>query len=339
MRALADVVARYHTEWDDPCVDRAIFGTIDPVAIASALAAFTKRVLGAEIHDTLLYTSSVGTAVGVELSDGRRILIKAHRPELALAKIRAFAAFRVAARRAGVAAPELLATEQLALGYASVEAFVDAPSVGDGFDPAIRTILAGGLWELARVGKAYADRSGLPRAVLPREQSAWRTPHSEIFDLARTAEGAEWLEELGRRAPLTALAGGSEFPAHTDWRVEHVRVANGKIVAVFDWDSIALTDEARMVGTSAAHYASNWESGFVGRRFPTPQESDAFVADYERARGRAFTSEERSRIGIVRTHELAYVARLGHAPGQAPMPGGAAEMLLQFGDAYFDVKT
>jgi hypothetical protein len=339
MDALEDAIRAYHREWDDPCVDRAIFGTTDPAVIAAELRAFTTRALGASIRGVLLYASSVGTAAGVELSDGRRVVIKAHRAGLTRIELDALARFRRAARDAGVPAPELIAVEHLLRGNASVEAYADAPPAANGFDEEVRRMLAQGLWALAEVGLAYGDLGGLRHAKATPAGRIWRTPHSELFDLAKNADGAAWIDAVGERA-LRGLEQRScdVFPAHMDWRVEHVRVKGDRIVAVFDWDSVALADEAQMVGTSAAHYASNWQSGFEGRRFPTPDESDAYVADYERARRRPFTREELARIGAVRTYELAYVARLGHIPGAVPMRGGAAEMLLQHGDAYLTVR-
>jgi hypothetical protein len=268
MDELVDIIDRYHSAWDDPCVDRAIFGTVDPAAIAAAVRSFVNRELSADIQSVLHYGSSVGTAIGLALTDGRRILVKCHRPTMPLELVDAFASFREGARKVGVAAPALVTRAWLVLGYATVEEFVDAPATPDGFAPEVRSILAEGLCELARFGATYRDRAGLPDAKLPNEGHIWRAPHSELFDLERNADGAEWIDELGRRAPLTRSGSFGELACHLDWRVEHVRVADGRIVAVFDWDSIVVTDEPRMIGMSAAHYASNWEPGLSVGAFP-----------------------------------------------------------------------
>jgi hypothetical protein len=107
---------------------------------------------------------------------------------------------------------------------------------------------------------------------------------------------------------------------------------------VYDWDAVHRVPEALAVGHAAAHFAANWETGFSARRYPTPEESDAFVAAYVSARGEPFDEHMRRQIGAFRTYGLAYAARCGHDPKAAPIPGAAEEMLLRFGERYLVVR-
>jgi len=338
MPDLECVISDYHTHWDDPCVDRTLFGTTNPGAIAAILHDFVKNHLDSTVEDCLHYASSVGTAVGVRLQTGQSVLIKVHRAETSLEVLQALEKFRAHVVKFGVPVPEPLALAPLGRGYATVESFLFVPSPPNGFDPAVRDCLAGGLARLNQIGVDYPSRQGFRHARQPEPGGIWRTPHNELFDLENTRSGAEWLDRFGQLS-LARMppAESPPIPGHTDWRVEHVRIDAGRIVAIFDWDSIFLDDEARLVGCAAAHYASNWESGYDGPRYPTPDESNAFIAAYERARGFAFTASASQRIGAARLHELAYVARLGHSLGGQHGPGSATDQLAKFGDGYLDV--
>jgi len=64
-------------------------------------------------------------------------------------------------------------------------------------------------------------------------------PHSPLFDFDATAAGAEWIDELARRAkPLLGL--GRVVVAHTDWAARNVRLSARGILAVYDLDSLAV---------------------------------------------------------------------------------------------------
>jgi hypothetical protein len=80
-RSLADVVAPHLAEWDTAFVELAIFGHADPARIAAALDDLCAEALGSRAAGALFYQSSVAAVAGLELRDGRRVVVKAHQPD------------------------------------------------------------------------------------------------------------------------------------------------------------------------------------------------------------------------------------------------------------------
>jgi Ser/Thr protein kinase RdoA (MazF antagonist) len=136
-------------------------------------------------------------------------------------------------------------------------------------------------------------------------------PHSPIFDFEGTAAGAEWIDELARRAAaVTAADLSPDVIAHTDWAARNVRIDRGEIVAVYDWDSLALVKECIAVASAAVTWC---KTGEPDEHTPTADEIDAYISAYEAARrGPPAPSLRRlSRAAAVRS--MAYTARCEHA--------------------------
>jgi hypothetical protein len=177
--------------------------------------------------------------------------------------------------------------------------------LGDGHAPDVGRELARSLAELARM-TAGMEVTGLPLSPA-HGPTLWGTPHRS-FDSTAPDPALEWIAEVARRAQ--AVVGGTAAtlqPVHLDWGVKNTRFRAGRVCAVYDWDSLAAGSEAEMVGRAAAEFPTQWER--PGRRTPTIDESAAFVAEYEQARGRAFTAEERAVAGAAADYLVAQVAR------------------------------
>jgi hypothetical protein len=99
---------------------------------------------------------------------------------------------------------------------------------------------------------------------------------------------------------------------HADWRVEHLRFEDAKIVATYDWDSLAFRPETELVGLSAHGFTADWSVEGV-RRIPTADDIRAFVADYETARARPFSKRERQSLFAHCVYCIAYGARCTHS--------------------------
>jgi hypothetical protein len=345
-RPLRDVIAESLADWEEPFVEIAVFGTADVEAMAQSVERFCAAHLGADPDACRFWTSSVGVAMALVLDDGRDVVLKAHQPNVAEAHLAAVIHVRQTLIDRGFPAPQPLAGPlRLGQGFATLEAYVEGGPVADGFVPAHRELFAHGLaWLIDLATRDCADAPlAIPQVAPPRDGSLWPTPHSRLFDFSRNAEGAELLDELASLASdrMRSLDESMfrQVVAHLDWRVEHVRIADRGIVTVYDWDSIHRVPEPYAVGCAAAHWAANWEPGFEGRRYPTPDESDAFVSDFAAARGLAFDDRERRAIGAARTYGMAYAARCGHTPEGTPIPGAAEEMLLRFGERFLIVRA
>jgi Phosphotransferase enzyme family len=159
-------------------------------------------------------------------------------------------------------------------------------------------------------------------------------PHSARFDFAATSARAEWIDDLATRAraQLAGAALASPVLVHGDWRIENVNVAGGNVVAIYDWDSVCIEPETHAVATSAITFSVDW-SRSAGGRFPSNAEIGAFIADYERARGKAFDDSERAALASGMVYYLAYGARCEHADGHPPIADSQQGLLRRLGDS------
>ena len=312
------VVAAHLAEWGGtPHVERAIFGTDDPETIVAAVDAFCRDELGAPIARYRFYQSSIGSVHGVELGDGRAVVVKAHPPERDAAWLEEVVAVQMhLASRGRYATTVVAGPAPLGRGLALVEAFVAAGATRDGHEPAVRAALARSLYEIVQACRPLVAASRLPAQLLaePAAGALWPTPHSKLFDFAATAAGAEFIDDVARAARARVVPAGERVIGHGDWRAEHVRFDGERVVAAFDWDSLCKEREPALVGCTAHAFPADW-SRTPPAAAPTLDEARAFVADYERARGRAFAADERRLCGAAFAYACAYTARCGWALG------------------------
>ena len=157
-----------------------------------------------------------------------------------------------------------------------------------------------------------------------------------MFDFEATAEGAEWIDAHARRARsvLDEPAASRPVIGHDDWRVEHVRFEDDRIVAVYDWASLKAMPETSIVGSASHAYGVDLTT--PNPRVPDRDDALAFVADYEVARGTPFTQAERVRIDAYWLYAVAYGARCEHsllASAVDPVPHGFRDRLSAHGDS------
>ena len=177
----------------------------------------------------------------------------------------------------------------------------------------MRKTLATLLHDFIRLANAEPPPDGLDGGWLVElKENLWPKPHNALFDFEATREGAEWIDTIAAEARKILLSDSSPaVVTHLDWGCRNMLAKNGQVTAVFDWDSIFLIPETQAVGDAAAGFLTTWY--FDIQRVPTPDDSGAFVLDYESARGRSFTREEREIIAARTTYGLSYGARCGHA--------------------------
>jgi hypothetical protein len=308
-RALAAVLDRYELR-----LERDLFATTDARRIAAVVDRFCRKRLGAGVERCDFFASSVGSVHGLRLTDGRRVVVKAYRRDVDIAHLTAMQ--RVQARLAadGFPAPcPVMGPTPLARGIAIVETLLDRGGWADAHEPAVRRAVAAGLAQLLTCVRPLTDVPGL---VSWRDayDGLWRQPHDRRFDFPGTAHGAEWIDRLAAaaRRRLDEDDAGDDVIGHGDWRVEHLRFADGKLSAVYDWDSLSVGSEPVFAGAAAHAFTADWS--IEGHAcVPTVDESLAFLDDYEAARGAPFTEREQrlARAGLVAA--MAYSARCGHS--------------------------
>jgi Phosphotransferase enzyme family len=308
-RAIAALLDSYELR-----LERDVFASNDARCIAALVDRFCRERLGARIERCEFFASSVGSVHGVRLADGCRVVVKAYRRDVDIAHLTAMQ--RVQARLAadGFPAPRpVLAPAPLARGIAIVETLLDHGRWADAHDPTVRGAVAAGLVRLLRSARPLA---GIPGLVSWRDvyDGLWRQPHDRRFDFPGTVRGAEWIDRdaAEARRRLDENDAGDHVIGHGDWRVEHLRFADGKLSAVYDWDSLSVGPEPVFAGAAAHAFTADWTvEGHAS--IPTVDESLAFLDDYEAARRAPFSDRERrlARAALVAT--MAYSARCGHS--------------------------
>jgi hypothetical protein len=328
-RVIGDELAR----WNVSAVEESVFGTGDPAEIAAAIDAFCRRSLGRGATEGLFYRSSVGCVIGLVLDDGERVVLKAYQARWSKAFLDAVGLVQGHLAAAGFCcATPLRAAEALPerANLVITESWLADPGMEAAAGPRAQQISAVGLARQIDLCRPLGAVAGLQPH--PQEQPTsglYPEPHSPLFDFRATGEGAEWIDAIAERAQVQRQAdGGRLVIAHTDWCARNVRITD-RLAAVYDWDSLALVTESTAVGQTAAIWAVTSEEG--GSDFPSVDQIQSYVHDYEVAVGRPFSQQQWSGAAGAAASVLAYIARCEHSlavTGQArPDQHGASHRL------------
>jgi hypothetical protein len=322
---------------DNPAFTRSILGAADPVEVRRYLDAFCQERLGSRVEEILSFNLSVGATFGLLLENGRRVFLKAHPPERPEEYL--WAVHRVQAHlySRGFPAPRPLAgPAPFGIGLATVDEFVDAGEPPDGHDPQVRKLAARTLALQIALAGEVEDLRGLEQGwPWPAAGELWPPPHNALFDFDATSKGAAWIDDTAARArEVVDGFDGRIVVGHTDWSVDHLRVADGEIRIVYDWDSLRPEKEVVVVGIAASNFTSTWRLGVPNP--PSPEETWLFVEDYEGARGEPFSGAEREALAAAAIYAVAYIARCEHAidPEGGELQGSFREALPRHADAY-----
>jgi hypothetical protein len=317
VRSVEDVVAAHLAEWDSAFVELAIYGHADAARIAAALDEICFATLGSRATGALFYRSSVAAVAGLELRDGRRVVVKAHQPDQPRSVLAGLVQLQAHVAATTRLAPQPLAGPlPFANGFATIEEHDARGATADAHDPAVRRAIAIALHEIVELLAPFADDSQVPEHLLfslPPDV-LWPRPHSRLFDFEATRAGAEQIDALAAAARVALGPVGRIVLGHGDWRVEHFRFAGGRVVLAYDWQSVCRCAEAAVIGFAAHAFCADW-SRDDPRQAPTLAEARAFVADYESAREAPLERDERRLCGAAFAYSVAYTARCGHAGG------------------------
>jgi Phosphotransferase enzyme family len=310
---LASRIRRASQEWE-PAVEAAIFDTVDPDEIEKMIFGFVAERLGS-VERAVFYRPGVGVVAGLRLVGGAEVVIKVHRWNVSVDRLAAVQLVQAHMAARGLPAPRPLASpEPLGHGIATVEEMARGGPV-DGHQPGVRRAVAVGLRRFIVAGTEIATPAALgpPLMMRPAGAELWFEPHDVRFDFSATSLGAEWIDELAAlaRSRLDAAI-GPPVVGHFDWRVENLGFDQDRIVAIYDWDSLAIAVEAVVVGNAAAQFSADWTSADPDP-LPSLPEMTAFVNDYENARDQPFSPAERELLDAANLFACAYGARCQHS--------------------------
>ena len=223
-----------------------------------------RDAFGLEVVDPLFFASSVGCVHGVELADGRQVVVKAFQPNFGAGYLRAVQDLQTALADAGLPAPRpLIGPLPLGAGLATAETMLPRPPSADGHDPAVRALLAAGLARFIVKASAFVDHPGLADHPLAAsdEDALWPHVHDPRFDFAATGAGAEWIDRLARDALERRRAiDAPNVVGHVDWRVQNLGVCDGELVAIYDWDSVVVDQEPAIAANVAYGHCNDWST-------------------------------------------------------------------------------
>jgi aminoglycoside phosphotransferase (APT) family kinase protein len=182
-----------------------------------------------------------------------------------------------------------------------------------GGSPAARGVSARGLArQIALCGDLPDSGRLVDHPLRPQGSQLYPEPHSPLFDFESTARGAEWIDELAfRAAVIRAKDTSTPVVAHTDWSARNVRFDEKRLLAVYDWDSLAVVQESAAVGQAAMTWSVTADPG--GTEFPALESVLAYLDDFEREREAALTSVQRRAARASAAWVLAYTARCEHS--------------------------
>jgi hypothetical protein len=321
-------------------LEQLILGTAGTTAIEDLVDRVCESQLGSPVAEILFRAANVGAVFGVRLHDGRRVVVKAHQPRETARRLTAVQDVQRALWRSGFPCPEPLAGPvRFGEGLATVESLLDAGERRDAHHPACRRTIAEALaWHLELAGEIEDPEALAGGWSLHASPTLWPAqPHAPQFDLAATAGGAEWIDALAARAREQAAAHEDDEPpiaGHSDWGTRHMRFSGRRVSAVYDWDSLELAAEAAIVGNASITFPTTFDRPGT-RRAPTPEQAQAFVDDYSRARAEPLTRGQRMAIAARATLLAAYTARCEHClPGGDEDPLGFIAALSDRGSEY-----
>jgi hypothetical protein len=310
---MLDLIEAHHQRWGDSSTMVATFGAIDAEEVASWYERACVATLRSPPTRGLFFGASAGCVAGIELADGREVVIKAYQPRWRLDALQAVSAAQQRLSGAGFACPVPVLPP---LQFEDVAASIDFLLP----DPGMRLLdmdeMAHSAGSLAQATSILRDEDASPwvntHAMDRPSGSLYPIPHNPLFDFTLKAEEAAWIDELATAA-LDAQNQDDTPPQmlHGDWSARNIRIVDHRLVASYDWDSLGAFRESKGVGIAAATWRSNGE-----RNDPPAPDSDeinryleAYVEVAGGSRGRKWRT---AAMGSA-LYTLAYTARCEHS--------------------------
>lgn len=320
MKSVAAVIQDHFDRWSGNgagAVDREILGSDEPERLAAVFEDFCLRELNALVAGGLFYTASTGCVLGVRLESGESAVVKAYQTEWRRPFLDAVQDAQRRLARGGMPCPSPMAPPARIcpprLNLALVETWLPDPGMRPGGSAAGRSVSAAGLAQQVTLCLSMPDVERLSHHPLNSAgRGLYGMPHSPLFDFVRTGGGAEWIDDLARRAMSIRESGSSPLVvADTDWSACNVRFDDKGLVAVYDWDSLALVTETTALGQAAMTWSVTADPG--GTEFPSMDSVLEYMADYEQARNQSFSAAQHQTARAAAVYALAYTARCEHS--------------------------
>jgi Ser/Thr protein kinase RdoA (MazF antagonist) len=246
------------------------------------ISAWCLSALGAAINRVLFRRRHLSQVVGVELTDGRQLVVKTRRFEERLAGC---VAVQAALAQTGFPCPAPLGGPATIGGHA-----VTAETLIPGGD---LLASASGAASFAALLAEMIDSAPAVESVPSLSPSppwtGWDHPGARLWpdrdDSGRDlncARGPSWIDHAARqvRQEMRAHRARARI-GHGDWESQNIRWHDGRPLAVHDWDSVIAQPEEAIVGLAAAV----WPAGGGPGEAASITQTEEFISAYQVAAG------------------------------------------------------
>lgn len=317
-------------------LEEVVFGVTEPEVVEARVDAWCRHHLGAGVGRVRFLASQLTPVFGLELDDGRGVVLKLQAGTESSARLAAVYAVQAHLADAGFPCPRpFYPPTRMGGGWVITEALLDEGTAPDPRDPEIRDgmaqLLADMLRLTSRLEVPLALKEERPAWINFRTATLWPPASHPKLDFLATGVQAPWIDEVARAAKrvLLLMPAHDVVVGHSDFEAQNMRCSGTKLVAIYDWDSLVAEREDVIVGQAAAVYTAHALPDPAVPRVPTPEQRWAFVHAYERARDRSFNERELRSLVAASTWVTAYNARVNHAFGWGRQsgPGSHTEAL------------
>ncbi|HTA91286.1 MAG TPA: phosphotransferase [Polyangiaceae bacterium] len=269
--------------------------------------------LGTGYSGALFAIKSVGAVFGIVLENGEPAVLKLFNRSYSHGELAAMHRCMGNAASQGYPAPRIRSElfEAAPGVWGAFYAYLDGDR-RDAHEPVVRRELARSLAELSAL-LAPLDATDLPLTPA-RLETLWPPPQRIWHKLELESDDTRFIDAHATAAK--SVIKKSKLPrsaAHLDWGVKNVRFRDDAVCAVYDWDSLHAAAEAECAGRAAAQFTAQWDVPAL--LTPTPDEAQAFLDDYQAARGKRFSRAERTVAAASARYLVAHIARLELASG------------------------
>ncbi|MGV4887840.1 hypothetical protein ACSR0Z_14660 [Streptomyces viridosporus] len=247
--------------------------------------------LGCPVAEHTFTAGNLSVVYGLRLADGREVVLKIRDDD---ARLVACTWVQRRMWQVGFPCPEPL-TGPLPLGRKVAGAETLLPE-GEAPEPADSPrLFAGLLADFVTCAEGFGPQPLLRPAPAwvhwyHQEDGVWPVPDDRDVDLnAERCSATAWVDELGAavRERLEEVRDAACVIGHGDWDGRNVKFRDGRPLAVHDWDSVVHEPEVVIVGQAAAMF----EGGPTGAG-ASVERTEAFLEEYQIARGRALSDNE-----------------------------------------------
>jgi hypothetical protein len=287
--------------------ERAVYGSVTSFELRAFLDAWAKDRLRSPIDKVRFRAGRIDVVWGVELEDGRSVVIKTHRPPVDLEATRVACDAQHVLVKAGFPCAVPLAGPDEVEGRVLTAETLIGGSAPDGRDPASRLLLAEGLArhvEILRDHSDFVPRAGPGPSWCRYQAGPWPVPHDTLVDFQSTPSGFEWLDTLAQRAADQILAhrdAEQVVVGHADWYAGNTAMSGDALVGTFDWQLVAET------GAVIAGFAAASSTG--GGGLSTPEDAAMFLRDYDTVSSQPLCDRERRTAAGAAAWIVAFNAR------------------------------